>query len=191
MTSAMTIGIRGSAMRWSATASPLGWLLVAATERGVCDVRLGSELAGLEAGLRAERAGAGLERDDAGLAAFATAVARAAAGLAPGREVPLDLPAGGFHRRVWDALRRIPHGETRTYAQLAAALGRPRAARAVGRACAANPVALLVPCHRVVPATGGVGGYRWGAERKRALLLAEARAGAGRCDSRSAAAPPR
>jgi AraC family transcriptional regulator of adaptative response/methylated-DNA-[protein]-cysteine methyltransferase len=180
-----------SRIRWSAVASPLGWLLVAATERGVCNVRLGPDPDGLESELRAEFPFAVLERDDAGLAAWGAALARAAAGRDPGLDLPLDVPASRFRRRVWDALRRIPHGETRTYAEVAAALGRPRAARAVGGACAANPVALLVPCHRVVPAAGGVGGYRWGAERKRALLLAEGRTGATRRDSCSAAAPPR
>jgi AraC family transcriptional regulator of adaptative response/methylated-DNA-[protein]-cysteine methyltransferase len=161
-------------IRYSVTGSPLGRLLVAATELGVCNVRLGGEVAELEAGLRAEFPFAALERDDARLAAWSAALGRCAAGRAPGLEVPLDVPASRFRRRVWDALCRVPRGETRTYAELAASLGRPRAARAVGQACAANPVALLVPCHRVVPAAGGVGGYRWGAERKRALLRAEA-----------------
>ncbi|MBR0650585.1 methylated-DNA--[protein]-cysteine S-methyltransferase [Roseomonas terrae] len=90
--------------------------------------------------------------------------------------LPLDLRGTPFQRRVWAALRDIPPGRTETYGALAARIGHPGAARAVARACAANPVALLVPCHRVVPADGGTGGWRWGAERKRALLMREAAA---------------
>ncbi len=161
-------------IRYSVVESPLGFLLVAATDLGVCNVRLGPEASELESGLRAEFPFAALERDDAGLAAWAAAVGRIASGRPPDLEVPLDVPASRFRRRVWEALRRVPRGETRTYGEVAASLGRPRAARAVGQACAANPVALLVPCHRVVPSAGGVGGYRWGAARKRALLRAEA-----------------
>lgn len=161
-------------IRYGLIRTPLGWLLAAATERGMCSVRLGADPAGLESGLRAEFPFAALERDDTRLAAFSAALRRCAAGRPPGLAVPLDVPASRFRRRVWDALCRVPRGETRTYAELAASLGRPRGARAVGQACAANPVALLVPCHRVVPAAGGVGGYRWGVWRKRALLRAEA-----------------
>jgi len=178
-------------IRYSVTESPLGWLLVAATERGVCQVRLGDGEAELESGLRAEFPFAPLERDEAGLATWSAALRRCAAGRPPGLELPLDVPASRFRRRVWDALCRIPPGETRTYAELAASLGRPRAARAVGQACARNPVALLVPCHRVVPAAGGVGGYRWGPGRKLALLRAEAAGPALRAESCPAAAAPR
>jgi AraC family transcriptional regulator of adaptative response/methylated-DNA-[protein]-cysteine methyltransferase len=161
-------------IRYSVVPSPLGLLLVAATERGVCNVRLGPTANELETGLRAEFPFAEFARDDAGLAAWARALVRVCEGLPPGLELPpLDVPASRFRRRVWEALRKITRGETRTYADVASALGRPRAARAVGQACAANPVALLVPCHRVVPAAGGAGGYRWGSERKRALLRAE------------------
>lgn len=160
-------------IRFSVVPSPLGLLLVAASERGVCNVRLGATAIELETGLRAEFPFAEFARDEAGLAAWASALGRVSEGLPPGLELPLDLPASRFRRRVWEALRAIPRGQTRTYADVASALGRRRAARAVGQACAANPVALLVPCHRVVPAAGGAGGYRWGSERKRALLRAE------------------
>jgi AraC family transcriptional regulator of adaptative response/methylated-DNA-[protein]-cysteine methyltransferase len=178
-------------IRYGATGTALGWLLVAASERGVCNVRLGAGLSELEVGLRAEFPFAVLERDDAALAPWCSALARCALGLPPGLGVPLDVPASRFRRRVFAALCRIPSGGTRTYAQLAASLGRPGAARAVGRACAANPVALLVPCHRVVPAAGGVGGYRWGAERKRALLRAEAAREGSRARPCSGPAAPR
>jgi AraC family transcriptional regulator of adaptative response/methylated-DNA-[protein]-cysteine methyltransferase len=164
----------GSRIRFSVIESSLGAVLVAATERGVCNVRVGSGPGELEAGLRAEFPFAAIERDDAGLAAWAQALVRVAAGRPSGLEIPLDVPASRFRRRVFEALRAIPRGETRTYGQVAAAVGRPSGARAVGQACAANPVALLVPCHRVVPAGGGAGGYRWGEERKRALLAREA-----------------
>jgi len=160
-------------IRFSVVESPLGPLLVAATARGVCNVRLGATAAELETGLRTEFPFAEIERDDAGLANWAAALERVTEGRPPGLELPLDAPASRFRRSVWEALRAIPPGQTRTYAELASTLGRPRAARAVGQACAANPVALWVPCHRVVPAAGGTGGYRWGAERKRALLRAE------------------
>jgi AraC family transcriptional regulator of adaptative response/methylated-DNA-[protein]-cysteine methyltransferase len=163
----------GRSMRFSVADCPLGQLLVAVGERGVCSVRLGASAAELEAGLRHDLPGVRLERDAAGLAAWAAALVRLAAGRPPGLELPVDLPASPFRGRVWEALRAIPRGQTRSYAEVARALGRPHAARAVGQACAANPVALLVPCHRVVPAAGGVGGYRWGAWRKRALLGAE------------------
>ena len=93
--------------------------------------------------------------------------------LGPRLDLPIDVQATSFQWQVWKALADIPRGETRTYAEVAAAIGRPRAARAVGHACAANKVAVLIPCHRVVPTSGGVGNYRWGAERKKALLARE------------------
>jgi AraC family transcriptional regulator of adaptative response/methylated-DNA-[protein]-cysteine methyltransferase len=101
------------------------------------------------------------------------AVLRHLSGELPHLELPLDVRATAFQRRVWEHLRTIPYGETRTYQQIAAELGRPGGTRAVGRACATNPVALAVPCHRVVRGDGGLGGYRWGAERKAALLAQE------------------
>ncbi len=170
-------------IRFAIARSALGPILVAATARGVCSVRLGGSVAELEAGLRAGFPGCETLRDDAGLAVAAAALVRMADGREPGIELSLDVSASRFQRRVWDALRAIPAGQTRRYADVAHAVGQPRAARAIGRACAANPVALLVPCHRVVPASGGTGGYRWGNGRKRALLRAEARGGRGAGDS--------
>lgn len=161
-------------IRFGVAESPLGLLLVAVTARGACSVRLGASVGELGRGLREEFPSATIERDDGGLGPWVAEALRLARGYAPGLELPLDVPASAFRRRVYGLLRAIPRGQTRTYAEVARGLGRPQAARAVGQACAANPVALLVPCHRVVPAAGGTGGYRWGPERKRALLRAEA-----------------
>jgi AraC family transcriptional regulator of adaptative response/methylated-DNA-[protein]-cysteine methyltransferase len=152
----------------------LGLLLVAATARGVCQVRFGTSEAGLAAALARELPCATLERGGSRVARWADALAAATDGRGDLSRVPLDVAGSRFQRRVWDALRRIPRGATRGYRELAEALGQPRGARAVAQACAANPVPLAVPCHRVVPKAGGVGGYRFGTWRKRALLAAEA-----------------
>jgi AraC family transcriptional regulator of adaptative response/methylated-DNA-[protein]-cysteine methyltransferase len=174
-------GGAGEAIRFSTAACPLGRLLVAATRRGVCAVVLGDADPALEAELAAEFPRASLHRDDRGLQPWLRAVRDAlggAARTAAPRPVPLDLRGTAFQLGVWAALREIPAGETRSYGAVAAALGRPRAVRAVAGACARNRVAVLVPCHRVVRETGQLGGYRWGLERKRRLLAAEhARAG--------------
>lgn len=153
--------------------SALGLLLVAATERGVCHVRFGEREDALVAALRAELPAAHLVRDDARLAPWADALVRAAGGGGGAEGVPLDVAGSRFQRRVWDALRAIPRGHTLRYAEVAEALGAPTAARAVARACAANPVPLAVPCHRVVPKLGAPGGYRYGSWRKEALLAGE------------------
>jgi AraC family transcriptional regulator of adaptative response/methylated-DNA-[protein]-cysteine methyltransferase len=165
----MTAGIAYTIRR-----TPLGLLLVAGTARGVCHVRFGTSESGLAAALARELPSARLERGGEHIARWADELAAAAQGRGDLSRVPLDVAGSRFQRRVWDALRRIPRGETRSYGALAEALGRPRAARAVARACAANPAPLAVPCHRIVPKAGGVGGYRFGAWRKRALLAAEA-----------------
>ena len=158
---------------------PLGRLLVAATGKGVCAVKIGGAETDLERDLRGEFPGAELCPDDRVLGRWVGAVLRHLSGELPHLELPLDVRATAFQRRVWEHLRTIPYGETRTYQQIATELGRPGGARAVGRACATNPVALAVPCHRVVRGDGGLGGYRWGAERKAALLAQErARKGA-------------
>lgn len=153
--------------------TPLGLLLVAASERGVCRVAFGASRATLEAALARELPAAALVAGGVRVERWADALAAACEGRGDASRVPLDVAGSRFQRRVWDALRRIPRGETRAYGELAAALGAPRAARAVARACATNPAPLAVPCHRVVPQAGGVGGYRFGARRKRALLAAE------------------
>ncbi|MDB4948984.1 MAG: bifunctional transcriptional activator/DNA repair enzyme protein Ada [Gemmatimonadetes bacterium] len=166
-------GGAGQQIRYTVAPSPLGAILVAATERGVCAVTLGDDAAALEAGLRAEYPAAEMRREDAELSAWAAAVSAFAAGRSRALEVPLDLRATAFQLLVWKALREIPFGVTRSYGEVAAAIGQPSAARAVARACAGNRVALAIPCHRVVPASGEVGGYRWGTDRKRRLLAQE------------------
>ena len=153
----------------------LGRVLVATTEKGVCSIALGDDENALETELRAEFFAAEIERDDACLSAhLQTAVALASGEIAP-RALPLDLCATAWQARAWRELRAIPLGQTRTYAQIADALDQPTASRAVARACATNPVALAVPCHRVVRGDGGLAGYRWGVERKKLLLEREVR----------------
>jgi AraC family transcriptional regulator of adaptative response/methylated-DNA-[protein]-cysteine methyltransferase len=168
-------GGAGEAIRWSLIDTVLGRALVATTERGICAVELGDDDAVLEARLRAEFPRAALERVDAGrddfLAPRLQAVADGLAGLPVA--VDIDLVGTAFQKRVWDALMRIPCGQTRSYAELAAALDAPRGARAVARACAGNRVAVIVPCHRVVRGDGSLGGYRWGLPLKQRVLERE------------------
>ena len=168
-------GAAGVAIRFTTVSSEVGRLLIAATARGVCLVSMGRSDAELQASLRREYPGASITRDPGGLARLARQVLDHLGGRVPRLDLPLDIQATAFQWQVWDALTAIPTGSTRTYAEVAAAIGRPGAARAVARACASNPVALAIPCHRVVPAAGGVGGYRWGRSRKQALLAQEAR----------------
>lgn len=158
----------------------LGWLLVAGTERGVCAVMLGDAREPLQEALRAEFPWAALGSGDGRLTAWTETLAALAAGRAPEEEVPLDVRGSRFQRRVWAALRAIPRGETRTYGELARTLGAPQGARAVARACATNPVALAVPCHRVIGADGALRGYRWGVERKSVLIDRESRSDSSR-----------
>jgi len=154
----------------------LGRLLVAATPRGVCAVAMGSSDADLTGALSREYPAATIAADAGALAGSASAIVAHLAGRRPRLDLPIDVQATAFQWQVWQALAAIPYGETRTYGEVAASIGRPRAVRAVARACATNPVALAIPCHRVVPAAGGIGGYSWGAARKQALLATERRA---------------
>lgn len=163
----------GAVIRFTVVSCALGRVLVAATARGLCSVRFGVDGAALERELRAEFSKAELVGADEELADWAGAVVRAIEGRAPRVDLPLDVRATAFQRQVWQALRAIPIGETRSYRQVAAAIGRPTAARAVASACAANPVAVVVPCHRVVREDRSLGGYRWGVRRKQRLLDAE------------------
>ncbi len=164
-------GGSGEAIRYVTVRSPIGgYLLVASTERGLCAVRLGERARALVAELRDEFPGASIRRGEAGLREPLEALLAYLAGTSRLPALPLDVRATAFQRRVWDAISRIPEGETASYSDVARRLGNPRAVRAVARACATNPVALAVPCHRVVPKSGGLGGYRWGEERKRRLL---------------------
>ncbi len=166
-------GGRGMRITYAVVASPLGRLLVGATDRGLCAVSLGDADARLEAALRAEYPEADLRRDEGSLGRWVAPIAGYLRGERPHLALPLDIQATAFQRRVWDALRAIPYGATQSYRAVARVIGRPTAARAVARACATNPVALVIPCHRVVREDGGLGGYRWGLERKRALLTRE------------------
>ena len=154
----------------------LGALLVAATDRGVCAVTLGDDARSLESALAEEYPAATRERVTAPSSSLGVWVAEIIAALDGGRarpDVPLDLQASAFQWKVWRELQKIPFGETRSYSEIASAIGSPKAARAVASACANNRVALLVPCHRVVRRGGELGGYRWGIERKRRLLEKE------------------
>lgn len=163
----------GMRIEYTIVDCPLGRLLVAATDRGVCAVSLGDSDAGLEAALKADYAAAEVHRDGGGLGEWVNALLRHLNGDQPHLHLPLDVRATGFQTRVWEQLRAIPYGSVRTYGQIASALGRPTAARAVGRACATNPVSLVIPCHRAVGQDGSLVGYRWGLERKRLLLERE------------------
>lgn len=153
----------------------LGQLLLAMTERGVCAVKLGSGARELERELREEYSEAGLERDTRSLDKAFDAIEAFLDGDTSIAKVPVDIQGTVFQRKVWEELRRIPRGETRTYQQIAKAIGAPAAVRAVGSACGANPVALVVPCHRALRTDGGLGGYAWGVERKEKLLAMEKR----------------
>ncbi|MBI1777646.1 MAG: bifunctional DNA-binding transcriptional regulator/O6-methylguanine-DNA methyltransferase Ada [Proteobacteria bacterium] len=168
-------GGAGERVTYAIVASQLGRLLVAATARGVAMVALGESDRRLEAELAAELPGALLARDDSGLGAWVGPLVKHLAGKLPHLDLPVDVRATAFQRQVWEALRTIPTGTTTTYRDLARQIGQPSAARAVARACATNPVAVVVPCHRVVRGDGALGGYRWGMERKQALLEREKR----------------
>jgi AraC family transcriptional regulator of adaptative response/methylated-DNA-[protein]-cysteine methyltransferase len=172
-------GGAGASIRYTTTSTPLGRLLVAATTRGICAVNLGTDDNELEATLAAEFPQAARERVDNGREEWLDAViARIASelgwsDLAAPDMPPLDIAATAFQWRVWEALTRIPAGTTKSYGELAAEIGKPGAARAIGQACGNNRLALLVPCHRIVREDGSPGGWRWGVERKRALLARE------------------
>jgi AraC family transcriptional regulator, regulatory protein of adaptative response / methylated-DNA-[protein]-cysteine methyltransferase len=167
-------GGRGARIRYALTATPLGQLLVAATERGICFISLGARREELEQRLHREFPAAEIEHSEPVLASAVRAIVDFIAGKEPHINLPLDIRWTAFQRRVWEELRRIPLGETRSYGEIARAVGQPHAQRAVGHACATNPVPLLVPCHRVVRGDGDLGGYRLGTARKRRLLEREA-----------------
>jgi AraC family transcriptional regulator of adaptative response/methylated-DNA-[protein]-cysteine methyltransferase len=166
---------KGETVHYTIAQSSIGHVLVAATSRGICSVTIGSDAAALECGLRAEFSKAALARTDGRLSSSVKAIVGSIEGNAPDPRLPLDVRATAFQMRVWRELQRIPRGLTRSYEQIARRVGQPGAARAVARACAANPVALVIPCHRVVRSDGSPGGYRWGAARKKSLLTNERR----------------
>ncbi|MEO8649377.1 MAG: bifunctional DNA-binding transcriptional regulator/O6-methylguanine-DNA methyltransferase Ada [Acidobacteriota bacterium] len=150
--------------------SPLGKLLIAATARGICAVSFGEEETSLKDELEQEFFAARIQQNDGKLKAAATAILKGLEGERAILNLPLDIRASAFQMRVWSELRKIPYGETRSYAEIAESIGDRKAVRAVARACATNPVALVNPCHRVIASDGKLSGYRWGIDRKRRLL---------------------
>lgn len=160
-------------IRYTTFTAPLGQVLIAATGRGICKISLGANVRALERELRSEFAAATCLRDERALHAFQKTLSRYLAGGNPDLALPLDIRATAFQRKVWNILRAIPYGETRSYSEIAVKAGSPSSVRAVARAIATNPVALVVPCHRAVRKNGELAGYRWGIERKRALLAQE------------------
>ena len=166
-------GGKDTTVAFTVVSSPLGRLLVAGTARGVCAVKLGDRDERLEQDLKGEFPAATLVRDDAILRSWVSAILAHLTGQAPHLDLPLDVRATAFQWKVWRYLQSIPYGETRAYSDVARAIGAPASVRAVARACATNPVCLVIPCHRVVQKGGGLGGYRWGTERKQRLLKRE------------------
>jgi len=169
-------GGAGARMAWTIADCSLGLLLVAATDRGICFVAFDDDEQILVDELRAEFPEAEIVPDIGILETWTTEVLRMVEGQAPRETLPLDVRATAFQQQVWKALTEIPAGETRTYSQIAKALGKPRAQRAVGRACATNPVSIVIPCHRAKRSDGGLAGYRWGVDRKKQLIATEQQA---------------
>ena len=166
-------GGKGMALRYTIVDSPVGRLMVAGTERGICSVKLGDRDERLEEDLRREYHEATVSRDQQALTTWVRTLLAHLDGRVAHLDLPIDVQATAFQWKVWLYLQSIPWGETRAYSEVARAIGEPSAVRAVARACATNPVCLVVPCHRVVQKDGGLGGYRWGTRRKRALLQTE------------------
>jgi AraC family transcriptional regulator of adaptative response/methylated-DNA-[protein]-cysteine methyltransferase len=171
--SAYKSGGAGMKIGFSIAGTSLGRVLVAQTEKGVCAVRIGDSDKALETELTTEFANAEISRSDGKNAKIVQQVVSAAEGRGISADIPLDIRHTAFQGKVWQALRNIALGETRSYREVAKAIGDPTAVRAVARACATNPVALVIPCHRVVRSDGELSGYRWGAERKKKLLESE------------------
>lgn len=166
-------GSVAAVIRYACADSPLGRMLIAATDRGVCSIQFGLTDEELIEGLKHEFPFAVRKLDERGLQVWAEALLSKMTGRDLNRALPLDIRATAFQRRVWTYLQSIPFGEKRSYSQVAKAIGQPRAVRAVARACATNPVAVAIPCHRVVREDGSSSGYRWGIDRKKTLLEME------------------
>jgi AraC family transcriptional regulator, regulatory protein of adaptative response / methylated-DNA-[protein]-cysteine methyltransferase len=166
-------GAIAASIRYTCTDSPLGRMLIAATDRGVCAIQFAASDDELLEGLTHEFPFAVRKVDDGGLQSYVEALLGKMTGRELNAALPLDIRATAFQRRVWTYLQSIPFGATRSYSQVAKAIRHPRATRAVARACATNPVAVAIPCHRVVREDGTMGGYRWGVGRKEALLAME------------------
>lgn len=171
--SAFRSGGRGVTLRYTTVVTAVGRMLVAMTGRGIVTVSFGDTAAALVTSLHHDYPKAALRRDPKGLAKHIHCILKCLNGSAAVGRLPLDVKATTFQRKVWQALQQIPHGQTRSYQELARAIGQPTAARAVARACAGNPVAIAIPCHRVVRSDGRLAGYRWGVERKHRLLALE------------------
>jgi AraC family transcriptional regulator, regulatory protein of adaptative response / methylated-DNA-[protein]-cysteine methyltransferase len=166
-------GAIAATVRYTITDSPLGRMLIAATERGICAIQFGGSEEELIEGLKHEFPFAVRKRDEGGLEAWAETLLSKMTGRESNAALPLDIRGTAFQRRVWIYLQSIPIGATRSYREVAKAIGQPTASRAVARACATNPVAVAIPCHRVVREDGNISGYRWGVSRKKALLEIE------------------
>jgi AraC family transcriptional regulator of adaptative response/methylated-DNA-[protein]-cysteine methyltransferase len=167
-------GGRGAVINYTTVVTPLGQLLVAATSKGVCSVKLGDSAKTLEENLLQEFPAAEVRREDKMLNSAVSAIVDQIANRNPRIELPLDIRATAFQKEVWQRLQAIPYGQTASYSDVAKAIGNEKAVRAVARACATNPVALVIPCHRVIREDRGLGGYRWGLSRKKKLLETEA-----------------
>jgi AraC family transcriptional regulator, regulatory protein of adaptative response / methylated-DNA-[protein]-cysteine methyltransferase len=172
-------GAVAASIRYTCTDSPLGRMLVAATDKGICAIQFANSDGELQEGLKREFPFATRKRDDAGLQQWTEALLHQMAGHKVNSALPLDIQATAFQRQVWTYLQSIPFGATRSYREVARGIGQPTAARAVARACATNPVAVAIPCHRVVRESGDMGGYRWGVDRKEKLLEIERGSSAG------------
>lgn len=166
-------GGAGEEIRYAAAACSFGFVLVAATAKGICAISLGAEVQTLEAEFLCRFPNADAQPGDAAFAATVAAVAAFVDAPGQGLSLPLDIRGTAFQQRVWAALREIPAGKTASYARIAETIGAPKAVRAVGSACAANTLAVAIPCHRAVRQDGGLAGYRWGLAAKRALLEKE------------------
>ena len=173
-------GAMAAVVRYTIAPSPLGRMLIAATDKGICAIQFANTEEELQQGLMREFPFATRRRDDEAMSEWHQKLERLIDGTETGKHpsLPLDIRATAFQRRVWEALQRIPRGETRSYSAVAKKIGMPTATRAVARACATNPVAVAIPCHRVIREDGDLGGYRWGIERKEQLLAMEQGSGA-------------
>jgi AraC family transcriptional regulator, regulatory protein of adaptative response / methylated-DNA-[protein]-cysteine methyltransferase len=166
-------GAIAASIRYACAESPLGRMLIAATEKGICSIQFGRSDSELLEGLKREFPFAVRKQDEGGLHSWTNAFLKHMQGKNLDSSLPLDIRATAFQRQVWTYLQSIPFGQTRSYSEVAKAIGQPKACRAVARACATNPVAIEIPCHRIVREDGTMGGYRWGLQRKKALLQIE------------------
>jgi AraC family transcriptional regulator of adaptative response/methylated-DNA-[protein]-cysteine methyltransferase len=171
-------GAVAAVVRYTIVPSPLGRMLIAATDKGICAIQFADSDHELQQGLMREFPFATRRRDDQAMAQWSVNLTRLMQGREANPSLPLDIRATAFQRRVWEALQAIPRGETRSYSAVAREIGMPKATRAVARACATNPVAVAIPCHRVVRQDAEEGGYRWGIKRKEQLLAMEKQVGA-------------